>query len=111
MDFVDPVNDDQGLQQEVACILGLNDIRRNFRQGFFKIRVIPSHQVVQFGIQNTPLASAVEVNYLFSCHPQLRQRYLSAFQFSDSKQGSIRFGKIVEEMDALAGDCCYKYMV
>ena len=23
----------------------------------------------------------------------------------------IRFGKIVEEMDALAGDCCYKYML
>ena len=23
---------------------------------------------------------------------------------------SIRYGKIIEEIDALTGDCCYKYM-
>jgi hypothetical protein len=35
MEYIDPISDDLGLQQEVGCILGLNDIRRNFRQGSF----------------------------------------------------------------------------
>ena len=50
-------------------LLGLNDINRNFKKGSFQIRVLPSQKVVENGIQNTPLASSVEVNYLFSCHP------------------------------------------
>jgi hypothetical protein len=42
--------------------------------------------------------------YPFSKHSALRERYQTY------EGGSIRYGKIIEEIDALTGDCCYKYM-
>lgn len=55
--------------------------------------------------QHTPFASHVETNYFFTKDPELKKRYIR----SDSK--NLRYGKIIEELDALAGDCCYKYLL
>ena len=84
--------------------LGLWDISRSFDEKSFEIKVVPSELVIEKGLQNTPLSSLVEVEYKFKDYPQLRSKYLTINE-------GIRFGKIVEEMDALAGDCCYKYML
>ena len=60
------------------------------------------------GEQSTPLASHVETTYLFSQDQRLRERYSRA----DEKANSyIRYGKIIEELDAIAGDCSYKYLL
>ncbi len=55
--------------------------------------------------QHTPFASHVETNYYFSKDPELKKRYI--------RHGSnnLRYGKIIEELDALAGDCSYKYLL
>lgn len=29
----------------------------------------------------------------------------------DSKSTTIRYGKVIEELDAIAGDCAYKYLL
>lgn len=61
--------------------------------------------VMREGEQNTPFASHVETNYFFSKDPELKKRYVR----TDSK--NLRYGKIIEELDALAGDCAYKYLL
>ena len=55
---------------------------------------------------HTPYASHVESNYLFTKDEQLQERYTRA-----SKSSYIRYGKIIEELDAMAGDCSYKYLL
>jgi hypothetical protein len=103
---LDPVKDtEDGLLCQSKSILGLWDLRRNFNQDNFLIKLIPSEEAVKHNIQNTPIASSIEITYRFSTKLDLRERYLRA----DGR--GIRFGKMIEEMDALAGDCCYKYMV
>lgn len=57
------------------------------------------------GYLNSPLASHVETTYLFSKDDQLRSRYARA------EDGHLRYGKIIEELDAVAGDCSYKYLL
>lgn len=59
------------------------------------------------GELNTPLASHVETTYLFSQDDRFRERYSR----SDEAGGAIRYGKIIEELDAIAGDCSYKYLL
>ena len=96
---------EEGLLAEARSILGLWDVKNNWVKNHILIKLIPSTEVVKRGIQNTPLASSIEITYKFASSPTLRERYLRA-----DKRG-IRFGKMIEEMDALVGDCCYKYMV
>lgn len=55
----------------------------------------------------TPLASHVETTYLFSEDQKLKERYSR----SDQSANYIRYGKIIEELDAIAGDCSYKYLL
>ena len=55
---------------------------------------------------NTPAASYVETTYLFSQDETLRNRY-GRIVGGDG----IRYGKIIEELDAIAGDCSYKYLL
>lgn len=56
---------------------------------------------------STPLASHVETTYLFSQDQKLQERYSR----SDQSSNYIRYGKIIEELDAIAGDCSYKYLL
>jgi hypothetical protein len=47
----------------------------------------------------------VQSTYLFTEDAELRKHYCT-------KDGdSIRYGKIIEDMDAMAGDCSYKYLL
>lgn len=62
-------------------------------------------RVIAEGEQHTPFASHVETNYHFSKDPELKKRYIR----HNSK--NLRYGKIIEELDALAGDCSYKYLL
>jgi len=57
------------------------------------------------GELSSPLASYVDTTYLFSQDEQLRERYSRV----DSE--GLRYGKIIEELDAIAGDCSYKYLL
>lgn len=62
-------------------------------------------EVVKEGEQHSPYASHVETNYFFTKDPELKKRYIR----NNSK--NLRYGKIIEELDALAGDCSYKYLL
>lgn len=64
-------------------------------------------KLAQEGELNTPLASHVETTYLFSQDEKLKERYSR----SDQSANYIRYGKIIEELDAIAGDCSYKYLL
>ena len=57
------------------------------------------------GQLSSPLASHVETNYFFSKDDKLRERY------SRVDSNGLRYGKIIEELDAIAGDCSYKYLL
>ena len=85
------------------CTLGLWDLKRSYDMGLFSLKTIP--QIVG-SLKHTALSSTIECTYQFGQSEYLRGRYKSITQSSNT----IRFGKIVEEMDAFAGDCCYKYM-
>jgi acyl-coenzyme A thioesterase 9 len=62
-------------------------------------------RVIKEQVQHTPFASHVETNYYFSKDPELKKRYVRR------DGSSLRYGKIIEELDALAGDCSYKYLL
>ena len=86
--------------------LGLWSLRTAFDQGAFKVRTSDMEKCFAEGQMNTPLASHVETTYLFSQDKKMRERYMRAGDFH-----SIRYGKIIEELDAIAGDCSYKYLL
>lgn len=41
----------------------------------------------------------------------MRERYSRSKVDSSGENGYIRYGKIIEELDAIAGDCSYKYLL
>ena len=85
--------------------LGLWSLRTAYDQGAFKVRTSDMEKCMDEGHMNTPLSSHVETTYLFSQDEHLRERY------SRSSDKRIRYGKIIEELDAMAGDCSYKYLL
>ena len=64
-------------------------------------------KVMEESEMHTPYASHVESNYLFSKDASFSERYSRASVDSHS----VRYGKIIEELDAMAGDCSYKYLL
>ena len=58
-------------------------------------------------LQHTPYASYVQSDYLFSKDISFQERYSRASMGGDA----IRYGKVIEELDAMAGDCSYKYLL
>ena len=88
--------------------LGLWSLRTAFDEGAFKVRTSDMEQCLEEDHMNSPLASHVETTYLFSKNEKLREKYSR----SDNKENNfIRYGKIIEELDAIAGDCSYKYLL
>mmetsp|Transcript_15984 Transcript_15984/g.20219 ORF Transcript_15984/g.20219 Transcript_15984/m.20219 type:complete len:172 (-) Transcript_15984:718-1233(-) len=85
--------------------LGLWSLRTAYDRGDFKVRTSDMEKLQESGQLNTPLASYVETTYLFSQDERLRERY------GRSDDHGIRYGKIIEELDAIAGDCSYKYLL
>ena len=67
------------------------------------------NKCLEEGQLNTPLASHVETTYLFSEDEKLRERYSRSDDCNENS--SIRYGKIIEELDAIAGDVSYKYLL
>ena len=62
-------------------------------------------RVMAEGMQHSPYASHLETNYHFTRDADLRTRYCRL------GGSSIRYGKIIEELDAVAGDVAYKYLM
>ena len=91
--------------------LGLWSLRKAYDQGSFKVRSSDMEKLVEQGEMQTTLASHVETNYNFSQDEKLRERYSRSAATSSSDQTYLRYGKIIEELDAMAGDCSYKYML
>ena len=90
----------------VTSSLGLNGLRAAFEEGSYSMRTTCLDTIMKNGAQHTPFASHVEANYKFSDHNfDLRERYTRI------SGKDIRYGKIIEELDALAGDCSYKYLL
>ena len=92
-------------QHHAVSSLGLFGLRTAFELGQYDIRMTDMEKVFAEGQQHTPFASHVESNYHFSRHSQFNNHY--------SRIGgkSIRYGKIIEELDAMAGDVSYKYLL
>ena len=58
-------------------------------------------------LQHTPYASYVQSDYLFTEDSSFQERYSRASMSGNA----IRYGKVIEELDAMAGDCSYKYLL
>jgi len=86
--------------------LGLFSLKNAFHEGSYSVRTTDLETIMEQGQQHTPFPSHVEVNYNFT-DPEfnLKERY------TRPGGNSIRYGKIIEEMDALAGDVSYKYLL
>lgn len=85
--------------------LGLWGLNKNFHRGFYKVSTTDFDLIKKENCQHSQFASHVESEYLFSENPKLKEEYC--------KIGgkSLRYGKIIEELDAMAGDCSYKYLM
>jgi acyl-CoA thioesterase FadM len=85
--------------------LGLWGLNKNYHNGFYKVATTDFELIKQQGCQHSQFASHVESEYLFSTNPKLKEEYC--------RMGgrSLRYGKIIEELDAMAGDCSYKYLM
>lgn len=103
--FKDVTDEDD--QKYAVSTLGLWSLKTAYDSGAFKVRVSDMPKLQAEGELNTPLASHVETTYLFSQDEKFRERYSR----SDEAGGAIRYGKIIEELDAIAGDCSYKYLL
>ena len=82
-------------------------MRTAFNTGSFKVRSSDMDKVMSEGEMHTPYASHVESNYLFTKDISFQERYSRASMSGNA----IRYGKIIEELDAMAGDCSYKYLL
>ena len=101
------------LEKFSVSTLGLYSLRTAYDLGSFKVRTPDMQMVEAKGQLNTPLASHVETTYHFSQDEKLRERY-SRFTRPDGRPDQcryLRYGKIIEELDAIAGDCSYKYLL
>ena len=58
-------------------------------------------------MEHTPFASYLDTTYHFQENPLFKNRY----KRTDSQSKTIRYGKVIEELDAIAGDCAYKYLL
>lgn len=96
---------DQLYQQFAVSSLGLQSLRTAFDEGSYQVRTSNMELVMREQQQHTPFASHVETNYFFTKDPELKKRYIRA------SNGTLRYGKIIEELDAIAGDCAYKYLL
>ena len=102
-----PVTSEDEISQYAVSTLGLWSLKTAFDQGSFTVRTSNMEKLAEEGELNTPLASHVETTYLFSQDEKPKERYSR----SDQSANYIRYGKIIEELDAIAGDCSYKYLL
>ena len=100
---------EQNDEKFAVSTLGLWSLRTAYDQGSFKVRTSDMNKCLEEGQLNTPLASHVETTYLFSEDEKLRERYSRSDDCNENS--SIRYGKIIEELDAIAGDVSYKYLL
>ena len=108
-----PVDSLQDIKQEdklaqrfSVSTLGLYSLKTAFDTGSFEVRCSDMEKVMEEKEMHTPYASHVESNYLFTKDEQFQERYTRA-----SNSTTVRYGKIIEELDAMAGDCSYKYLL
>jgi hypothetical protein len=99
------IGEDSTMRLAVSS-LGLFSLKNAFHEGSYTIRTSCLDTIMNEEQQHTPFASHVETNYNFT-DPKfdLKERY------TRPGRNSIKYGKIIEEMDALAGDVSYKYLL
>jgi len=85
--------------------LGMWGLQTAFLKGSYKVRTTDFQLIKEEGIQHSQFASLVESEYLFTQNNSLKANYCT------SSGENILFGKIIEELDAMAGDCSYKYLL
>ena len=107
----------QSDEKFAVSTLGLWSLRAAYDEGSFKVRTSDMDQLLESGELSSPVASHVETTYLFSQDHKLRERYSrtdttsTATKDGGESDSYIRYGKIIEELDAIAGDCSYKYLL
>jgi hypothetical protein len=85
--------------------LGLWSLNKAFEKGVYKIRTTDFDLIKEQKAQHSQFASHVESEYLFTQDANLKSQYCRL------GGKSLRFGKVIEELDAMAGDCSYKYLM
>ena len=99
------LEEDEASHNFAVSSLGLWSLKTAFENGSYAVRTPDMDLVMKEEEQHTPFASHVESNYYFTKDKSLRERYVRI------NTSSLRYGKIIEELDAIAGDCSYKYLL
>jgi len=85
--------------------LSLYSLVNAFKRGSYQVKTTSFDEIVSNNAKFSPFASHVESTYLLTQDEALKKLYVS-------RNGTgIRYGKIIEELDAMAGDCSYKYLL
>ena len=85
----------------IMCSDGLRDAQS---RNTYQLRTTESSLIFDSGSIGTPFASFLQADYLFTQDSALREAYCTI------GGSQIRCGKVIEDLDAIACDCSYKYM-
>ena len=99
--------EDLASQRYSVSTLGLWTLQTAFKTDSFKVTSSDMDKVMAEELQHTPYASYVQSDYLFTEDSSFQERYSRASMSGNA----IRYGKVIEELDAMAGDCSYKYLL